>query len=295
MARVLVLGMAVMDFVFSVDEMPNSPTKHRAEAAEAIVGGGASNAAIAIARLGAQAALAGRLGDDALADLILADLAAQGVETELFHCAPGGRSSFSSVFVDRTGERQIVNFRGSGLRADADWIAETPRADAVLVDDRWSEGAIAALEKAREWGVPGIVDAEGPFGKGVLMAGSHIAFSRPGLLSISDVPELPVALAQFARATSKWACVTDGANGVWHTTPSGVEHVSACPIDAVDTLAAGDVWHGAFTLALAEGRAEPDAILFANAAAALKCQTFGGARGAPDRAAVHHFLEENST
>ena len=66
--------------------------------------------------------------------------------------------------------------------------------------------------------------------------------------------------------------------------------MSAFPIRPIDTLAAGDVFHGAFALALAEGRAEADALRFAAAAAAIKCTRFGGITGAPGRAEVEAFL-----
>ena len=61
-------------------------------------------------------------------------------------------------------------------------------------------------------------------------------------------------------------------------------------IHAIDTLAAGDVWHGAFTLMLGEGRPVADAARFANAAAALKCTRFGGRGGAPSRPEVEAML-----
>jgi len=54
-------------------------------------------------------------------------------------------------------------------------------------------------------------------------------------------------------------------------------------VKAVDTLAAGDTWHGAMALALAEGRGTPEAIEFASAVAALKCTRFGGRASIPRR------------
>jgi sulfofructose kinase len=72
-----------------------------------------------------------------------------------------------------------------------------------------------------------------------------------------------------------------------------VIHDPAFPITAVDTLAAGDVWHGAFALGLAEGMPEREAVRFASATSALKCTRFGGRAGAPRRAEVERFLEEH--
>jgi sulfofructose kinase len=66
--------------------------------------------------------------------------------------------------------------------------------------------------------------------------------------------------------------------------------MSAFPIRPIDTLAAGDVFHGAFALALAEGREETFAMRFAAAAAAIKCTRFGGIGGAPGRAEVEALL-----
>jgi len=69
-----------------------------------------------------------------------------------------------------------------------------------------------------------------------------------------------------------------------------VLHLPAFPVEAVDTLGAGDVWHGAFALALAEGQGERAAIRFASATAALKCTRFGGRSGTPRREEVERFL-----
>ena len=66
----------------------------------------------------------------------------------------------------------------------------------------------------------------------------------------------------------------------------------AFDVDVVDTLGAGDVFHGAFVLALAETRPVPDALRWASAAAALKCTRFGGRAGIPSRAEVDEFLGE---
>ena len=60
-----------------------------------------------------------------------------------------------------------------------------------------------------------------------------------------------------------------------------------------DTLGAGDVWHGAFTLSLAEGNDEINAIKFANYAATLKCSFFGGRKGFPNRKQLKEFIMEN--
>jgi sulfofructose kinase len=289
MAEVLVLGLAVADFVFGLEHLPDKPVKYRAERGELVGGGGGGNAAVAIARLGGTARLLARLGDDRIGDLILEGLEAERIDTNLVHRSPGGRSSFSAVLVDAAGERQIINYRGDRLVEATGWIATAPRADAVLADTRWNAGAQALLERAHAWGVPGVVDAEAPVDITMLQAASHVAFSRQGLLSLTAEKSLPKALAQIADALPGWTCVTDGENGAWYMGENGPRNMPAFKVSVRDTLGAGDVWHGAFTLALAEGAEETGAMRFANAAAALKCTRFGGRAGCPDRAEVTEF------
>jgi len=63
-------------------------------------------------------------------------------------------------------------------------------------------------------------------------------------------------------------------------------------VHTVDTLGAGDIFHGAFTLAITENQDVPDALCFASAAAALKCTRFGGAFACPQRPEVEALLED---
>ena len=294
MARVLVIGVAVVDFVFRMEAIPTEAQKYRTTQADIVGGGCAANAAVAIVRLGGEALLGARLGTDPLGDIILSDLRGEGVDTDLVQQTTGARSSFSSVYVDAKGDRQVMNYRGSELTTDVGWIDEAPNIDAVLADTRWTEGAITALELARNRGVPGIVDAEAPMDKRVLNAASHVAFSRDGLMSFASGPDLQSALQVADDKLDAWVCVTDGENGVWFVGAQGIEHVPAFAVDAIDTLGAGDVWHGTFALALSEDRDARDAIRFANAAAAMKCTKFGGRRGTPTRGELEIFLKENS-
>ena len=291
MASVLAVGIAVVDFVFAVDALPEGPQKHWTEDADIVGGGCAANAAVAIARLGGEARLAARIGDDPVGDMIAADLLDEGVDCALLQRRPAARSSFSAVAVDASGERQILNFRGQGLGDETGWIDAAAHCDAVLADTRWSAGAVRAMELARERGVPGILDAEGPAQAALLERASHVAFSRNGLLCFAGEIDFDAALLKAAETLPGRVFATDGERGTLFVENGAVAQVPAVKVRAVDTLGAGDVWHGAFALALAEGAPEGQAIRFANAAAALKCTAFGGRRGSPDRAAVKALLE----
>ena len=292
-ARILCAGVAVLDLIMNLDEMPRRADKYRTHSARITGGGCAANAAVAIARLGGDCALATRLGDDALADLVIGDLERERVDCRWARRCAGQRTSFSSIYVDRHGERQIVNFRDPDLPRDADWIGPLDDFDAFLADTRWPEGAARLLAAARRLGKPGVLDAESPFERcdAALDAASHAFFSAEGLREFSGIDALDAALAAAAERLDAVVGVTDGADGARWIAGGRVHHAPAYAVDVVDTLGAGDTWHGAVTLALAEARELPAAIDFANAAAALKCPVSGGRDGTPQRAAVERFLE----
>ena len=291
MSQLLVVGVAVMDFVFYVDEFPYGGMKHRARDAAVVGGGCAANAAVAIARLDGTALLSTRLGDDRIGRMIHDDLSAEGVDLSLSDTS-GAKSSYSSILIDGDGERQIMNYRGDGLIQSPEHLADAPEVSAVLADTRWSEGALAAMELAQTRGVPGILDIEAPAEVHAFGPASHLAFSEQGLSHFYPDVTPARAIARVVQDYGGWVCVTMGDAGVAWCSAEGSGLVPAYAVEVVDTLGAGDVWHGAFALRLAEGADETEAIRFANAVAALKCTRQGGRAGSPQRSEVETFMKE---
>lgn len=291
MAEVLVVGSVVSDVVFEVDAFPDKAEKYRARSARIVGGGCAGNAAVAIARLGGTAILVARLGDDVAGALALQGLIKEGVDCAHVSQSAGGQSALSSVFVAPDGERQIMAFRGAGL-ADAPDL-EGLRPAAVLADTRWPVATISAFDLAKGMKIPAVLDGEAPISAEMIEAASHVAFSAQGLRDFSGETQLSAALGKVAADFPlKWLAVTDGENGTLAAyDATNTTAYPAFAVDVVDTLGAGDVWHGAFALRLAEGATEVEAIRFASAAAALKCMRSGGREGAPTRAEVECFLE----
>lgn len=300
MSRVLCVGHAVQDYVFRLPELPHTAEKHRAKEFTCIGGGPAATAAVAIARLGGEASLAARIGDDAVGETIAAELRGYGVDCRYMQRFPNRRSSLSSVFVDDAGERLIVNYADPDMPTDVAWLEELPleNVGAVLADTRWPQGAQAILQRALRRGIPAVLDADVPVPKSAefLSAATHVAFSLPGLCGYfgrerMELAEALAALQRLAQQLQRWCCVTLGAHGVAFTRGENPTISPAFAVEPVDTLGAGDVWHGAFALALAEARAEPEAVRLASAAAALKVTRSGGRIGAPTRAERDEFMQ----
>ncbi|MDW8313460.1 MAG: PfkB family carbohydrate kinase [Rhodovarius sp.] len=292
--RVVCCGQALLDHCFYVDEIEQAPSKVTARRYRATVGGMAAHAAIAAARLGARVHFWGRIGEDANGEAVAAALAAEGLELSGLRRIPGARTPLSAVLVDKRGERAIVTWRGEGLSAEADWLplSTLDGAGAVLSDPRWPEGARTAFTAARSRGVPSVLDAEKSEARllvELVPLADHVIFAEGGLAVHS--PGLPAAEA-LCRILSRHAlasvAVTRGERGVlWLA--RGMDrpaHLPAFPVEATDTTGAGDVFHGAFAVAIAEGRPVPEALRFAAAAGALRARD----GTTPDRAMVDALI-----
>jgi len=300
MSRVICVGHSALDRIFTVDAWPAAGAKVAAKAFVEAGGGMAGNAAVAIARLGGEAAFWGPVGEDSVADVMEAHFRRAGVDSGGMRRFRGFYSSTSAVLVDARGERLVVSYRGSALAAPGDWLplAQLCSCDALLADVRWPQGALPALRAARAAAIPSVLDgdvAERATLRSLAGIAEYAVFSRAGLTCFAAAGDTEGGLRQALALGARFAAVTDGERGVcWIEAgqPGGLRELPAFAVHVVDTLAAGDVFHGAFALMLAEGGAPAAALRFASAAAAIKCSRPGGRDGSPSRDDVERFLRE---
>jgi sulfofructose kinase len=295
MTSVLCVGIAVLDYVFAVGTMPVRPEKYRARDLAVVGGGIAANAAVAVARLGGRAMLATRLGDDPTGHAIIAELEGEGVDCSPSRRFTGLRSPTSAILVDAKGERLIVSYSDPVIPTDPSWLpsALSEGVGAVLGDTRWIEGSAHLFRLARAARIPAVLDGDRqPALPEALDLATHVAFSEQGLAEITGIADPAKALRALAGTASNWLAVTVGEGGVYFVENGEVVHEPAFRVDTVDTLGAGDTWHGAFALAIAEGMGERAAVRFASATSAIKCTRFGGRSGIPSRAEVEAFLDQ---
>lgn len=291
-AKLLSVGALTLDTILRVDTLPAHQGKFIASDGIQIASGMATSAACAAQRLGAEVSLWASAGDDHVGDQLIAGIETEGVDCTYVRRVSGARSALASILVDAHGERIIVPFYDSKAQADPEAlpVADLSAFDAVLADVRWPGAAALALKAARAAGRPAILDADtAPLAvvEQLLPLASHIVASEPAVRIIcGQALDLETACADLASRTDAFVAVTAGASGTWWSDRAGrgIRHVEAPRIKAVDTLAAGDVFHGAFAVGLAEAMPVEQALRFASAAAALKCLRFGGRLGAPNRA-----------
>ena len=290
--------------LYLVDDVPPVPGKVLARDAAEVVDGMAVSAACAFVRLGGAASVLGRVGDDPRGAAMREALESAGLDVSGVRVVPGGRSSVAVAVIDARGDRLVVPYHDASLDRSATWIGPdlVRGADVVHVDTRWPEGAAAALAAAREAGVPGMLDADvAPrevLAELVPLA-THLVFSDAGLFRLEGISDGEAAVVEqalravAARTGAPHVGATCGPAGYVWVEEGAVRRVAAPRVDVVDTLAAGDVFHGALALGLVEGMGSARAAKFAVFAASLKCTRFGGRLGCPTRRELETFLREH--
>jgi sulfofructose kinase len=262
----------------------------------------AAIAATTVARLGHPVAFWANAGLDMPGDFLVAEMAREGISTDHIRRVQGVPSGTATILVDPRGERMVVPFYHPMLMGPPDAVPCITASTfcAVMTDVRWPSGAALALDAARRAGIPAILDLDvGPSSVLADLAprATHIVASAAGAALLTGVSAAEASVPVLAgRFDADAVVVTAGETGAWWTSRSrpGLHHVAAFPVDAVDTNAAGDVYHGAFAVALSEGRSLDDVLTYAAAAAALKCTRPGGRAAVPVRSDVDGFLTQRA-
>lgn len=292
--HIICVGHAALDRVYRIEAFPAAPTKVRALEHIESGGGMAANASVAIARLGGKPELWSRIGDDAAGAGIRAGLKAEQVDIRYLQAFEGARSSTSAIIVDDAGERLIVGLRDTGMPSDTSWLPleRVKEASAVLGDLRWLEGVRAVFSAARKAGVPTVLDADLGAREaldGLLKLTDYAIFSAPALREFAPGATDAERLGHVLSFGPKHAGVTLGGDGYAWREPAGEGRIPAFAVAVTDTTGAGDAFHGAFALMLAEGRSAAESARVAAAVAALKCTRLGSRAGLPSRRELDAF------
>ncbi len=254
-------------------------------------GGPAANAAVALARLGAQAAFAGAVGDDAAGLEQIQDLAEDGVDVAHVERVSATGSFVSFILVNESdGARTIF----SAPRARP--LSRPPPAslsfgpDLVLVDGWGGPAQETLVSAAREAGIPVLLDAGSARPEVVTLAGlADVVIASEAFADEWHGPADPEgAIARLLTHGATLAAVTRGERGVLARARGARDlfEVPILPVAAVDTTGAGDAFHAGAAFGLATGMTWARSLGLATFVAARKCESLGARAGLPTRADV---------
>ncbi|MFN0167365.1 MAG: carbohydrate kinase family protein [Bryobacteraceae bacterium] len=297
-SRVVCIGVATQDYIAAARDLPGPDGRVLADDLVEAGGGPAATAAVALARLGVPVSFIGNVGEDELGRRIANDLTCEGVETSLMGRIAGARSPSSVIVVHRpTAQRSIVTFPGSCGPPELTAEALEACANASWIHlDQAGYLVLAALRKA---GVqtPVSLDGGNPIPALNLSAVTLYVPTETALRRVFGDDSLSNLIEAALDCGPSTIVVTRGAGGSAAATrdsssPEGIRVDAVAAVAAepmVSTLGAGDVFHGALLAGMLE-RELPEALHFANAAAALSCRALDGRSAIPSREELDRFL-----
>jgi ribokinase len=299
---IVIVGSISMDMVACTPHIPAVGETVIGTSFSTTPGGKGANQSVAAARLGYPTQMVGMVGDDAYGQPLLDSLQQAGVCTEAMEASKGS-SGLAHIFLAEAGENSIVIVQGANGRVDRAHIdrhANLIRAAGMVLCqlELPMETTCHAIEMAAAAGVPVMLDPA-PAAALPESSFSKIAWFTPNeteaaLYAGNGIHVEETARRLFAKGLTGVA-LKRGAEGAYVAVAGGrADWVRAFPVQAVDTVAAGDCFNGAFAVALIEGNDPWNAARFACAAAAI-CVTRRGAQASmPSRNEVEAFLAERA-
>jgi len=272
------VGLITLDCIYQTRRALQPNEKQVAEDVLLAAGGPATNAAIAFSALGGQARLVGVLGQHPLATVVRDDLAHYGVELVDLLPTAVAPPPFSAIVVNAaTGDRAVIS-RNAADRPSPPALPPQDvlaGADCLLVDGHQMAVSRLLAAQARPRNLPVVVDGgswKAGFEQVLSLATAVIAsanFAPPGAETEA------AAIAYLRSLQIPQVAVTRGDRPLLYSTPAQSGELAVPSIQPVDTLGAGDIFHGAFCRHYGETTDFVAALAIAAEVAALACQSFG--------------------
>jgi len=296
---ITVFGSVNLDLIGTVDRLPRPGETVSGRAFATAPGGKGANQALAAARAGASVRMVGAVGQDGFAAPALTLLQAGGVDLARLRSveAPTG---VALILVESTGENVIAVMPGANaalMPADAEALDFA--ADDVLVLQL--EVPVAAIEaaarRARAAGASVLLNFA-PFradAMTLLPHATHLIVNESECALVAAAAGLPAAspadqAAVLALQTGLTTIVTLGRDGALAVDGGRIEMAPALPVQAVDTVGAGDTFCGYLAAAIAERMLLGAALTLAAAAGSVACTKAGAQPAIPRRAEVDQAI-----
>jgi ribokinase len=274
--RVCVVGSVNLDLVARCERLPRPGETVTDAVFERVPGGKGANQAVAAARLGADVAMVGCIGDDELGDVALQGLREARVDLGGLGRVEGA-TGVALILVDASGENVIAVAPGANGRLTPG-LVRVGGADAVLAQ---LEIPIEAVEAAARL-APGLFCLNAAPAREVppeiLERADLLVVNRYELEALGSTPRGLVALTLGAEG----AVLLEGGEEVARAQPP--------PVDAVDGTAAGDAFTACLVVSLLEHRSREEALRRSCAAGAIAASRFGAQPSLPTAAEVDAIL-----
>jgi ribokinase len=307
MAKISVVGSINMDIVTTTKRFPNPGETLTALSTSFIPGGKGANQAVAAARTGASVAMVGAVGADIFGDTLRAALLKDEIDVTGIVTIQDVTTGTAVITVDSQGQNTILISKGANeyLKwADVQRSNSLCDSRAILLQNEISMDTIAKVVTHYSKSEVKIFYNPSPIVPisydlislvDYLILNQHEASQVTGQ-SIVSISSAKRASRELAKYGAKTVILTLGSDGlVYQSGMDDTYYLSAFPVKAVDSTAAGDTFAGAFVTGIVRGDSEETALQFSAAAAALSVTKPGAQSSIPWRHEVESFLNQYTT
>jgi ribokinase len=295
---IVIVGSITMDLVTRTPRIPSIGQTLIGTGFETTPGGKGANQAVAAARLGYPVAMVAKVGDDAYGPALLENLRRSGVDTAGM-TQTAGSSGLAPMFVADDGLNAIVVVPGANGKMDRATVENHGQlirsAGMVLCQLEIPLDTLAyALDFCAKAGVPVMLDPA-PAADLPEAVWTQVAWFTPNETEaahyVGDGANAEEIARRLLAKGLRGVALKRGSEGAYVAVAGGhAGWVSPFKVNAIDTVAAGDCFNGAFAVALLEGNDPWAAARFSNAAAAICVTRKGAAASMPTRTEVDAFL-----
>lgn len=303
-AKLAVMGSINADHILNLSHFPRPGETVIGKAYQIAFGGKGANQAVAAGRAGADIAFIACVGGDDTGERICEQLQRDNIDITPVEAIPSEATGVAMIFVNGEGENNIGIYAGANAALTPDYVRRHQQviadAEALLMQlESPLESVLTAAQLARQHGTQVILNpAPATRLTDELLAQIDIitpneteAEILTGIAVTSDAEAAQAAQVLHAKGI-RTVLITLGRRGVWLSEQGNGERIPGFNVQAVDTIAAGDTFNGAFITARLEGMAMHDAVRFAHAAAAIAVTRPGAQPAVPWRREIDAFLQQ---
>ncbi|NLL75636.1 MAG: ribokinase [Clostridiales bacterium] len=302
--KILVIGSLNVDMVIEMKNMPLVGETVLGTQLTYIPGGKGANQACAVGKLGGDVKMLGCVGEDEFGDIQKDNLSACGVDTSYFKRSKTKKTGTASIYVDERGNNSIVVVAGANQECDISYLREhddiIKECDYVILQMEIPYDAIFyAVNRAKELGKTVILNpapAPEKLPDEILAKLDYITPNETELMKLcgrdgAQIDDFIEGAKMLLQKGVKNVLVTLGERGALLVNANMAEVFPTRKVVSVDTTAAGDCFNGAFAVALAEGRSQKEAIVFANVSSSIAVTRNGAQTSIPRREETDELLK----
>ena len=294
---IICAGSIFLDNISRIDQFPKKLIKVLAKGIDKRLGGSAAVSAFTAKKLGCDTKFIGKFGDDDASVFLKNEFKKFSININKSISIKKCKSSQSFVIEDINGERLLAAYNDPKLLN----YKKIPnldfrKKDIYAVDMRWIRIATEIAKMTNKNNIKCVADLDNFKNtlhiSQIVKNASHPIFSEEGLKTYKRNSKIKTALFEIFNETQKFVAVTLGSQGVLWVDNNSLYHCKIPKVKTVETNCAGDVFHGAFASALSLNKSNIESIIFASAAATLKCMQSGGIYSIPTISLVNKFSKK---